>query len=103
VAEIVTFCVDETAEVVIVKLVLVVPAATVTLAGVDATDVLLLESTTTTELEGALDRLTVPCVFDPPATLLGLTVSEETVIGAGFTVSVAYWVTPAEAAEMVAV
>jgi hypothetical protein len=64
---------------------------------------LLLESTTTTELEGALDRLIVPCVFDAPATLLGLTVSEESVIGAGFTISVAYWVTPAEAAEMVAV
>lgn len=97
-----TLCVDETEEVVIVKLALVAPAGTVTLAGVDATDVLLLESVTTIELEGALDRMTVPCEFEPPATFPGFTVSEESVIGAGFTVSVAFWVTPAALAEIVA-
>lgn len=102
-AEIVTFCVDDTEKVVIVKLALVAPAGTVTLAGVDATDVLLLESVTTTELEGALDKVTVPCEFEPPATLLGLKLSEERVIGAGLIVSVAFFVTPAAEAEIVAV
>ena len=102
-AEIVTFCVDGTEKVVMAKLALVAPAGTVMLAGVDATEVLLLESVTRTELEGALDRVTVPCEFEPPATLLGLKISEESVIGAGLIVSVAFFVTPPAVAEIVAV
>ena len=86
-----------------VKLVLVAPAGTVTLAGVDATDGLLLDKVTTTELDEGLDRLTIPCELEPPATLGGLMETEEMLIAAGFTVSVAYFVTPAELAEIDAV
>jgi hypothetical protein len=99
----VTFWFEDTEEVVMVKAALVAPAGTDTLAGVDATEVLLLESVTTTELEGALERLTVPWIFDPPATLAGLKLNEESVMAAGLIVSVAYFVTPAAAAEIVAV
>jgi hypothetical protein len=94
---------DETEDVVIVKVALVAPTGTVTLAGVAATEVLLLESVTTTELEGALERLTVPCTFDPPATFAGLKLKDESVMAPGLMVSVAFFVTPAAAAEMVAV
>lgn len=50
--KIVTLWFDDTEEVVIVKPALVALAGTVTLAGVAAADVLLLESVTTTEPEG---------------------------------------------------
>lgn len=82
---------------------LVAPADTVTLAGTVATDVLLLASVTTVLLDGALDKVTVPCELEPAATLLGLSVSEDSVIAAGLMVSVAFAVTPADDAEMVAV
>jgi hypothetical protein len=83
--------------------VLVAPAGTVTLEGTVATNVLLLASVTTVLLDGALDKVTVPCALEPAATLLGLSVSEDSVIAAGLMVSVAFAVTPADDAEMVAV
>jgi hypothetical protein len=95
--------VDVTDDVVIVKDALVAPAGTVTLVGTAATDVLLLESVTTVLLDGALDKVTVPCELDPPETVLGLIVNDDSVIGAGLMVSVALAVTPPDDAEMVAV
>jgi hypothetical protein len=88
---------------VIVNDALVAPAGTITLAGTVATDVLLLESVTAVLLDGALDKLTVPWEFEPPTTLLGLIVNDDSVIGAGLMVSVAFAVTPPDEAEMVAV
>ena len=81
------------------KVAVVAPAATVTLEGTVATVVLLLESTTCAPLAGAGPlNVTVPvedCV--PPVTLIGFSVSEETVGGgggAGVTVSDTDWVAP---------
>jgi|SRR6266851_1568621 hypothetical protein len=88
-----------TALVLTVKVALVAPAATITLDGVLAADVLLLESVTTAPPEGAAPlRVTVP-VEDctPPTTFVGFSVSEESVeagVGAGVTVSEADLVTP---------
>ena len=83
-----------TAPVVTVKVALVAPAGTVTLAGTVATAVLLLDSVTTAAPLGAAPlRVTVPCEELPPVTLAGFSVSKERVIG-GVTVSVAVWVTP---------
>ena len=80
--------------VVTVKVALVAPAGTVTLAGTVATAVLLLDSVTTAPPLGAAPlRVTVPCEELPPVTLLGFSVSEDRVT-AGETVSVAVWVTP---------
>ena len=82
-----------------VKLAVVAPAATVTLAGTRAAVVLLLESVTTAPPDGAaLLNVTVPvedCV--PPVTLVGLSVNADSVTGgggAGFTVSAAVLVVP---------
>ena len=73
-----------TALVLIVNVALVAPAATVTLEGTVAAAVLLLESATVAPPAGAAPlNVTVPvedCV--PPITLVGLSVSEESV-GAG--------------------
>ena len=73
-----------TALVLIVNVALVAPAATVTLEGTVAAAVLLLESATCAPPAGAAPlNVTVPvedCV--PPITLVGLSVSEESV-GAG--------------------
>src|SRR6266581_1755735 len=88
-----------TALVVTVNVTLVAPAATVTLDGVLATFVLLLESVTTAPPEGAAPlNVTVP-VEDcaPPTTLVGFTESEESVGaggGAGVTVREADLVAP---------
>lgn len=82
------------------KLALVAPAATVTLAGTRAAAVLLLESDTTAPPVGAGPlNVTVP-VEDcaPPVTLVGFTVNEDSVTGGGvpgFTVSEAVRVAPA--------
>ena len=83
-----------TALVLTVKLALVAPAAIVTLAGVRAAPVLLLDSETTAPPDGAAPlSVTVPvedCV--PPVTLVGFKLSAESVTGggtAGFTVNVA--------------
>jgi len=95
-----------TALVLTVKLAVVAPAATVTLAGTRAAAVLLLESATTAPPEGAAPlNVTVPvddCV--PPVTLVGFRVNEDSVTGggvAGFTVSVAVLVVPPNAALIV--
>src|SRR5579864_5437166 len=76
----VTFVFDDTRWVLIVKLALVCPADTVTLDGTVATDVLLLESVTAAPPEGAAAvRVTVPVELFPPLTLVGLSVSDESV------------------------
>jgi hypothetical protein len=78
-----------------VKVVLVAPAGTVTLAGTVAAAVLLLESVTCAPPAGAGPfSVTVP-VEDPsgpPITLVGFSASEETI--GGITVSVALCVPP---------
>lgn len=95
-----------TALVFTVKLAVVAPAATVTLAGTRAAPVLLLDSDTTAPPDGAAPRkVTVPvddCV--PPVTAVGLSESEASVAGggaAGFTVSIAVLVVPPYAAVIV--
>ena len=81
-----------------VNVALVAPAATVTLEGTVATDVLLLESATCAPPDGAGPlSVTVPVEDFPPVTLVGLNVSEVRVGAggaAGFTVSEAVLVTP---------
>jgi hypothetical protein len=69
-----------TADVVTVKVRLVLPAATVTLAGTVATDVLLLDSDTTVPPDGAAPvKVTVPCELLPPTTVVGLNETAESV------------------------
>src|SRR5262249_29953534 len=66
------------APVLTVKVVLVAPASTVTLAGTVARLVLLLERVTTAPPAGAgALRVTVPCEEFPPTTLVGFSVREE--------------------------
>jgi hypothetical protein len=85
-----------------VKVALAAPAATLTLAGTEATEELLLESATEVAVEAAPLRTTVPSELSPPIVLVGLTVREETVTGggggggggAGVTVSAAVWIAP---------
>ena len=68
--------VDAVTEVVVtLKLAVVDPAATVTLAGTVATTVLLLERVTAVAAEGAGLMLTVPCEVLPPATVAGVSVT----------------------------
>jgi len=87
-----------TALVATVNVALVAPAATVTLDGVLATVVLLLESVTVAPPEGAAAvNVTVPVDEFPPVTLVGFRVSEERVArggATGVTVSEADLVTP---------
>jgi hypothetical protein len=80
-----------------VNVALLAPAATVTVAGTVAVDVLLLERETTAPPVGAGPlSVTVPVEGDPPVTLVGVSVSEETVgRGCGSTVSEAVLVAPA--------
>ena len=74
------------------KLALVAPAATVTLAGTEAA-ALLSESVTCAPPAGAGPfRVTVPVAELPPVTLAGLTFSAETL--GGSTLSEAVWVAP---------
>jgi len=85
-----------TALVLIVKVVLLLPAGTVTLEGTLAAP-LLLESVTCAPPAGAGPLSVIVPVDDcaPPVTLVGLNVSEETVgRGGGVTVSEADGVTP---------
>src|SRR6267154_3673986 len=73
-----------TALVLTVNVALVAPATTVTLDGVLATFVLLLESVTTAPPEGAAPlSVTVPVEEFPPVTLVGFTESEERVTDTG--------------------
>ncbi len=76
------------------KVALVAPAGTVTLAGTVATAVLLLDRVTTAPPAGAAAlSVTVPCEELPPVTLAGFSVSEDRVT-AGETVRVADRVAP---------
>ncbi len=103
-AEIVTGVDAVTALVLTVNVVLLAPAATVTLAGTVAVDVLLLErETAAPPVSAGPLSVTVPVeVCAPPVTLVGFSVSEERVGRAcGSTVSEAVLVTPAYDAEMV--
>jgi hypothetical protein len=78
VPEIVTEVVVPTATVVTLNVALVAPAATVTLAGTAATDVLLLLSVTTAPPVGAaLLNVTVPVEELPPVTLVGFRLTPE--------------------------
>jgi hypothetical protein len=90
--------------VVTVKVALVCPAGTVTLAGTVAAAVLLLEIETRTPPLGAgALSATLPVEKDPPMTPAGFSESEVRVGpggGCGVTVSDAVWVTPAKVAEM---
>ena len=84
---------DATTEVVIVKVAVVAPAATVTLAGTCAAAVLLLDSVTTAPPEGAAPvNFTVPVDEVPPTTEPGLRLTE--VSAAAVTVRVAVFVAP---------
>jgi hypothetical protein len=78
VPEITAVVFDCTLWVLTVNVALVFPAATVTLEGTVATDVLLLVSVTTAPPEGAAElRVTVPVELFLPLTLVGFRVSEE--------------------------
>jgi len=95
-AEIVTDVETRTTEVLTANVALVAPAGTNTLEGTLAAP-LLLESTTCAPPAGASPlSVTVPVEeFTPPITLVGLSVSEETVgSGGDVTVSVADLLTP---------
>ena len=95
--EMVTAAGVETALVLTLKLALVAPAATVTLAGTVAAAVLLLESATTRPPEGAAaDSVTVPVDDVPPVTLVGLSDNDDSVGPAlpGVTVRPADWPMP---------
>ena len=68
----------------IVNVALVAPEGIVTLAGTEATAVLLLESATIAPPDGAaLVSVMVPCEELPPTTLVGLSVNAESVAGPG--------------------
>jgi hypothetical protein len=78
VPEIVAIPVTVTALVVMVKVAEVAPAATVTLAGTDAIEVLLLDKLTAAPPAGAGPlRVTVPVEEAPPVTLAGFTAMDE--------------------------
>src|SRR5438552_16431088 len=85
-----------------VNVALVAPAATVTLEGTVATDVLLLESATCAPPDGAGPlSVTVPVEEFPPVALVGLNVSEVSVAdGEGVTISEAGLTTAVEVAEI---
>lgn len=98
-AEIVTEVEMRTIDVLTLKVALVAPAGIVTLEGTPATPALLLESVTCTPPAGAgALKVTVPAEdSNPPTTLVGLSLNEETVGsggGAGVTVSVAVLFAP---------
>src|SRR5206468_5960528 len=98
----VTEVVVDTGLVLTVKVALVALPGTVTLAGTVATLVLLLERATTAPPLGAGPlSVTVPVEELPPVTLVGLRLSDESVGGAGVTVSEADRVVPLSDPEMV--
>lgn len=79
---IVTAVLDPTADVVAVKVAVVAPAATVTLAGTVTAAVLLLDTDTTAPPAGAADvNVTVPVDPVPPVTLDGFTATDVNVAG----------------------
>ena len=88
-----------TAEVLTLNVALEAPAATVTLAGTETTDVFALLSVTTAPPLGAPPvNVIVPCDVVPPATDVGLTLTADrlagVVVDAGVTVSVVVRLTP---------
>jgi hypothetical protein len=92
-----------TAVVVMEKFALSAPAATVTLAGTLATVAFVLDKVTTAPPVGAAAvSVAVPVLVAPPTTLVGLTVSEDRLGGAGtgLTVNTAVRVTPAKVPEI---
>jgi len=77
------------------KVALVAPAGTVTLPATVAAAELLLDSVTCAPPPGAgPSSVTVPVELLPPATVVGLSASEERRTSGGFTVRVAVRVTP---------
>jgi len=100
VAEIVADAAVATGVVVTVKVAVVVPAATVTLAGAVAAALLLDKLTDKPPAGAALPKVTVPIEEVPPSTAVGFTATDETT--GGFTVNAAVWVPPLNVAEMVA-
>src|SRR5712691_1742524 len=87
-----------TCAVLTVKVVLVLPAGTVTLNGTVARTVLLLASDTTAFPVGAADcNVTVPVEDTPPVTVLGFSVTEETAVETTRNSVVLTVVPPAEA------
>ena len=81
--------------VVIVKVAEVAPAATVTLAGTVARVLLLVSAIVAPPAGAALLSFTVPVEGDPPTTVVGLRVRDDSTAGVvGFTVSAADLVTP---------
>ena len=74
-----------TAVVVTVKVAVVAPAATVTLAGTVAAALLLDKPTDSPPVGAALPKVTVPVDEVPPVTAVGLNVTDETT--GGFTVN----------------
>jgi hypothetical protein len=85
-----------TADVATANVAVVAPAATVTLAGTVAADVLLLDSVTTAPPEGApVVSVTVPVDPVPPTTLAGLTDTDDSAAGTGVTVRMDVRVIPA--------
>ena len=104
VAEIVTEVEELTEAVATVKVALVAPAGTVTLAGTVATAVLLLERETIDPLPGAAPvRVTVPWEEFPPVTVVGFKAREAkpTAGGGGSTVKPADLLVLPRVAEMV--
>jgi hypothetical protein len=91
---------EDTVFVATVKLADDVPAATVMLAGTVAADVFELASESTAPPAGAgPDSVTVPVEFEPPVTVEGFRVSDESLgRGGGVTASVAVRATPADVA-----
>ena len=80
----------------IVKVALVAPAATITLAGTAAAALLLESATPNPPAGAAAVNVTFPCAETPPVTLVGLTDSAESdaAAGGGVTVSVVVFVAP---------
>lgn len=93
-ADRVTVRVKYTLTVVTVNVALVLPAGTVTVAGVVAEEELSLSETVIPPLGAAPLNVTLPCELLPPLTLVGLRVRELNVTAAGLIVSVAVRVTP---------
>ena len=85
--------------VVMLKVALVAPDATVTLAGTVATALLLRSDTTAPPIGAALVRVTVPCDAVPPTTVVGLTESADnaTAVGGAATVNTALRAAPPDA------
>jgi hypothetical protein len=86
--------VELTAVVVTVKVAVVAPAATVTLAGTVADALLLDKLTAVPPVGAALLRVTVPVEEAPPVTVVGLKLTDESVTAGGLMVSVAFCCVP---------